>query len=1031
MGVPVGGCLAPEAALGFVAGTLDPGASDQVEDHLDSCAECRALVAALVRGRAPAPRDEVSGLEETQAQESAPTAVDLVSPRRSDAGHPAPGTRIDRYVIERPLGAGGMGAVSLADDPELKRKVCLKLLRPELLDPGDTQATRARLLREAQAMAQISHANVVAVFDIGTYEGKVFIAMEYIEGWDLAQWLRLEPRAADTVLDVFRAAGRGLAAAHRAGLVHRDFKPQNVMIGSDGSVKVTDFGLARAELLTDARVTVEVPDEPRAPRQRAGSAPDSLLDSPLTRTGALVGTPAYMAPEQVSGEAIDARCDQFAFAVALHEALSGERPFAGSSLTEIFAATVEERVRPIPKRAGVPRRMRAAIARGLRASPSDRFPTMDAMLAALSPRGSRRVALAAAAALVAIGGGSVVATALLRTPDAHAALCDGGGDLVAAVWGDGPRQRIQAAFVATGLRLAASSSSLIMRELDGYADEWAAAHREACVATRVREEQTEAMMALRMTCLERRRAELAATVEILERPDARLIDSAFLLPANLSAVEDCADAEALAAPVPLPRNPAQREQIASVRGQLARAKALAEAQRFDRAREVTGPAVAAAERLGWAPLVAEARLSAAGVDLQQGRHEEAEKGFHSAALAAEQSGHDQVRGEAYLGLLEASEILGRYDEALRWAGYARATIERAGSQTGLLGKLAVLLGDVHADKGDKAGAIAQYRAAIDILSREGAHSSDAAWARFQLGHYYFRVREFEKAMVEFGETLATWRQIGGDDHPLALLTLQTMSDTRREQGRPADALALGERAVAAFRRVYGDDHESTASAYNSLGMALSDLGRVEEGLASQERALEIYRRVLGRDHFYVAGHLGTIARTLVSAGRLDDAAARAEEAIAIASAHDLGGDVLTYRNLLGTVLTKAKKYGPAIAELERALAAAEKLLAADAPQLADTLTRLGTAHLRSGAAREAVAVLERALAIRTKGNASPWESSWTKLELARALWDAGRDRARARTLASESRAEAEAAADAEQARAAVEWLAAHGPAPPK
>ena len=1035
MGGLVDRCLTPEAVEGFVSGTLAPAEEDQVEQHVDRCADCRALLAAVARARVTrTPARESgrpalpTGLEATEAgPETGPTAVDLAAPGRGGpTGHPDPGTRIDRYVIERPLGAGGMGAVSLADDPELKRKVCLKLLRPELVDPDDTQGTRSRLLREAQAMAQISHPNVVAVFDIGTYQGVVFIAMEYIEGWDLAKWLKLEPRRPSVVLDVFRAAGRGLAAAHRVGLIHRDFKPQNVMIGADGSVKVTDFGLARAELAREAeRITGarEAVDEPEPRAERSGRDRDSLLESPLTRTGTLVGTPAYMAPEQVAGETIDARCDQFAFAVALHEALSGERPFAGSSLTEIFAATVEERVRPLPKRAGVSRRVRAAIARGLRPDPSLRFPTMEAMLAEISPRGSRRVVLAAAAAL-ALGGGAVAAAAIMRPPGQ--ALCDGGGALVAAVWSDAGRDRVRNAFLATGLKLAASTSSLVVRELDAYATEWTAAHREACMAARVRQEQTEEMLTLRMTCLERRRAELAAAVEILERPDAQLVDSAFMLPANLSAVDDCADAEVLAAPLPLPRDPARRERIAAVRAQLARAKALVDAQRWDQARAVAGPAVEAAASIGWTPLLAEARLMAAQIDLQQARHDDAEKGFHAAALAGEQGGHDRARAEAYLGLLEVSQIRSQHDEAMRWAGYGRAIIERTGSQPGLLGKLSVLLGDVNADRGDSRNAIAGYQRAIEFLSRDGgARAGDAAWARFRLGQYYFRLREFDRAMVEFEKTLAVWREIGGDDHPLAINVIDIMSNTRREQGRAAEALPLAERALAAYRRVYGEDHVVTASAYNTLGLALQAVDRFDEGLASQEKALEVYRRVHGRDHIYVAGHIGTIAVTLVNAGRLDEAATRVQEAIAIASAQgESTTDVIAYRNLLGTIHTRSKKYDAAIAELERALAAARKTLDAGAPQLADTMTRLGTALQRKGGTARAVSVLQEAMAVRKAGDAGGWETSWTKLELARALWDAG-ERARARVLGEESRAEAETVGDAEQVEKARTWLAEH------
>ncbi len=343
----------------------------------------------------------------------------VTAPASAEPEELAAGTVLDRYVIVRHIGAGGMGTVSLADDRELRRKVCLKLLRPELLASGEAPTTHARLLREAQAMAQISHPNVAAIFNIGTFQDRVFIAMEYVEGCDLARWLQAAPRRADEVLEVFRAAGRGLAAAHRAGLIHRDFKPHNVLIGDDGVVKVTDFGLARAEL---AELAPRQPDSADSADSAAAAQP--LLGSPLTRTGARAGTPAYMAPEQLAGGAIDARCDQFAFAVALHEALFGERPFPGSTATELHAAAIEERARPMPRRAGVSRRVRGAIAHALRPRPTDRFSTMEALLAAIAPRRPRRAALAAVA-LLALGGVALTAGLVHFSRD-DAATCDGG-----------------------------------------------------------------------------------------------------------------------------------------------------------------------------------------------------------------------------------------------------------------------------------------------------------------------------------------------------------------------------------------------------------------------------------------------------------------------------------------------------------------------------------------------------------------------------------------------------------------------------
>ena len=1025
-----GGCLAHEAVHGFVSGTLADDEAERVEDHLDGCADCRALVAVLARGSDTIlpTRAEPGGLDTTAALGSGETGLPGMRAAVSrSAGHPPTGTQIDRYVIERPLGAGAMGAVSLADDPELKRKVCVKLLRPQLLDSGDTQATRARLQREAQAMAQVSHPNVVAVYDIGTYEGQVFIAMEYVEGGDLSRWLREEERRPAEVLEVFRAAGRGLAAAHRAGLIHRDFKPQNVMVGKDGSIKVTDFGLARADAETDRRE----PGEADAGREaKTGDEADSLLASPLTRTGAMIGTPAYMAPEQVRGEEIDARCDQFAFAVALYEALFGVRPFAGAGLEEIHAAAVAERVVPPPRRSGVPRRMRAAIVRGLRASPDNRFPTMDAMLAALAPRSWRRAFIAASAGAILLSGG--LAAAGIRTGTDDAPVCDGGAALIAPVWDDAARGRIRSAFAATGLVLAKSSSASVVGELDEYAGQWIAAHREACAATRVRQEQTEDMLALRMACLDRRRAELAATVQVLERPDAAMVDNAFQIPSNLSSIADCADARALAAPLPLPRDARTREQIAATRAKLARADALVHAQRLDKARALVEQVVGEAAGIGWSPLVAEARFKAAQLDLLQLRFDDAEKGFDAAVVAAEQAGHDDIRIEAYFGQTGIAKQRGRPDQALRWAGYARAAIERTGSRPGKLASLATTLGDIYAYQGDGKRAIAEYQRAIELDTRAfGARSSEVATATYRLAAFYHQLREHDRAIAGFEKAFALYTQVevGGADHPLALFTLKTMSSVRQEQDRGPEALALAERALAGFRRVYGDDHEATGAAHYALGLAQGAVGRIDDGLASQERAIAIWRRVLGPKSPYLAAFIGGLAITLNQAERYEQSAARVVEAIDIYLAGgqpEASREIIQFRNMLATIFTRLKRYDDALAQVKLSLASAEKILAPDAQQLADTLTVYGFAHNRKGDARHALPLLERAFKVRQAGKAGASDSSWTKLELARALWDAPGDRARARRLAEESLAEARSVEQKEGIEAAEEWLASHG-----
>jgi serine/threonine protein kinase/class 3 adenylate cyclase len=315
-----------------------------------------------------------TGSQSSSSRAEEPTASGATSespePSQAVPGF-GPGTRIGRYVIDRVLGEGGMGAVYLAKDPELDRQVAIKLLHPAL---SSNPEHRTRLLREAQAMARISHPHVVAVHDVVTWEGQLFVAMEYVEGSTLRDWMRTR-RSLRQILELFRKAGEGLAAAHAAGLIHRDFKPGNVLIGVDGSVQVSDFGLAR---------TATAPSEPESVSSPSPSpAPAALLAQELTQAGLVMGTPGYMAPEQMMLQPVDARSDQFSFCVALYETLYGQRPFKGSDSNALIEAIYARQLQPPRTRTRVHAWIHEALLRGLSAEPGERFPTMEALLSAL------------------------------------------------------------------------------------------------------------------------------------------------------------------------------------------------------------------------------------------------------------------------------------------------------------------------------------------------------------------------------------------------------------------------------------------------------------------------------------------------------------------------------------------------------------------------------------------------------------------------------------------------------------------------
>jgi predicted Ser/Thr protein kinase len=383
------------------------------------------------------------------------------------------GATVGRYRLERELGEGGMGVVHAAFDPDLQRRVALKVLRIA----APSADAKDRLLREARAMARLAHPNVVTVHEVGTANGRDYVAMELILGETLADWLRSGKRRAADIVAAFLAAGRGLAAAHAAGIVHRDFKPHNVLRSRHGRIVVTDFGLARE---AQADLPAHEAALPLSARMVtfAASTPSSL--SGITMTGSLLGTPAYMAPEQWEGGLVTPATDQFAFCVALWEALAGARPYRGPTLEELRAqAALGPGALDASK---IPRRLRQILRRGLDPDPMERWPTMDALLARLV-RAERRPGIA-----VAIAAGALVAASVLIL------AMRAGGELAA-----GPR--CEPSLLEPGqvwsadARAALGPQPAAVHAIDAELAAWRTARATACSAT-------PATRAPRLACLD-------------------------------------------------------------------------------------------------------------------------------------------------------------------------------------------------------------------------------------------------------------------------------------------------------------------------------------------------------------------------------------------------------------------------------------------------------------------------------------------------------------------------------------------------
>jgi tetratricopeptide (TPR) repeat protein/tRNA A-37 threonylcarbamoyl transferase component Bud32 len=869
-----------------------------------------------------------------------------------------PGTHLGRYEIRDRLGAGGMSVVYSAYDPGLDRKVAVKLLRTSR---GSDGVAGQRLQREAQALARLSHPNVVTVHEVDMMDGELFIAMELVEGTPLNQWCRQDGRSWQEVLAMYLHAAEGLAAAHRAGIVHRDFKPANVIVGTDGRVRVLDFGLAAA---VGARTPEDAALSPPA-ATRSGNS----LDRQLTGTGSLMGTPAYMAPEQHRGAPADERSDQFAFCVSLYEGLYGERPFPGETIFELAKAKAEGAVPPAAR--PVPAWLRTAVIRGLAPLPSDRWPNMQALIAALRDDPAarrRRVRNLALGALLLAGLAGLAVVGWLRKPDPAAACAPGPSELAGA-WDDAARERMRAAFAATGLPYASAGFERVAAILDQYAAGWMAMRAAACEATHVRRQQPESVLALRMHCLDRRRSQLAALVTLLsDNIDADVMERSADSALALAPVTQCGDVEALLAAVPLPADPAVRSRVAELDRRLDRASALMDAGKYREGLDEALAVVAEARAMDHAPLAARAMLLAGDLRLETGEAPGAEAVLREALPMAARARDDALVAQSWSSLLQSLNAQARFDEAPDVQLAALTAAARAGDD---LVRADVLdsVGEILAERGrwDEArGHIERALAIREQLLPPGHHLVGRSLNN--LGTLLWRTGAYAEARARLERALAIQEQALGADHPAVAMQYDNLAVVMQEMGAYAEARAPLERALAIRLAALGPEHPQVAVSMNNLGVLLTHVAAYGEARTHLERALALEEKLLGPEHPQVARFADNLGAVLQATGASAEARVQFERALAIRE-KALGPehpDVAESHSNLGVVLWRMGSYGEARAHYERALAIAEKALSPEHPTVAVYADNLGVLLKDMGAWAEARALCERALAIREK-----------------------------------------------------------------
>ncbi len=910
-------CPSETELVAFLQRDLAPAQADSLEAHFGSCDDCRHLVFALA-------------VEGTQPPAARGPAVEI-------------GEAIDRFTIEEKLAAGGMGVVYRAHDPTLRRDVALKLVHlGSSLAQADAQT---RLLREAQGLARLDHPNIVTVFEAGTHGREVFIAMELVDGLSLDRWLAEEPRAWRTILGVLEQAGRGLAAAHAAGLVHRDVKPANVMIASDGRVKVVDFGLARALAELGPGPAVNL---------------DEDLHARLTLSGALVGTPAYCAPEQLVGEQVDVRSDVFSFCVTLCEAVFGRRPFEADTVGGLLRRMSEPP--ELPATPALPKRLLALLRRGLARDPAQRLPTLAPLLDELGRRPSRRgPALLTGLALAAAVPVTIVAT---RGPEVDA--CASSSTALAGTWNVGRRSQVGHAILSTQVAFAPDTWQRVGRALDGYAGRWTEMHGEACRATAVQHTQSAELLDRRMACLAGVRAQLDASITALAQVNRDSVRSALGVIGGLPNLEACAQASALLAVAP--PAPAQGPEVERVRAAVAHAATTYRIGDYVAAQSLAHAALAEAERTGYRPVVAAAYHTLAKVEELLVLRPQARADYERAIDEAAASGDAALEATALADLADMvrnESADGKLANTL--ARHAVAIVERIHG-TPLLEARVRLANARSMFYLDNTTAAAQLALGDQALAKAEATAPDET---HELRITYELVKlalepEAERVKPALLRILADSERFFGVNHPNVATVLselvdnasvwETTDEAKAYAARIAQIMAPYPGHAAVMRRVnagiekdpvkrrvileqvvrdsetlFGPNSPQVASALDDLAVALDDLGEHRTAAPLIDRAIQIWEGAYGAHYELLATAYETKA-TVYQRFDLPTAVAATERAAALSNLPGVRAVTkLGNKFALGEIYFRTKRYADTLAVIADFRPSLATLMAPDDP----------------------------------------------------------------------------------------------------
>ncbi len=864
--------------------------------------------------------------------------------------------RIGRYSVVEPLGSGAMGFVYLAHDPDLDRKVAAKVLKKSL-----SASAAERMFREGRTLARLSHPNVVTIYEVGRVGDQVFVAMEYVEGGTLRDWMEAHPctdaASVRATLEIFVQAGEGLAGAHASGVVHRDFKPDNVLVSREGEVRVADFGLAS-------------PPGPDTDTTLSSGAGLALGDSDgrLTRTGEVVGTPAYMAPEQMGGSSTDARSDQYSFCVSLYEALCGRRPYAARTFAELQQALVEG-APPLALSGGVPRWVSRVVLRGLQTEPNDRFPSMEELLAALrdDPRRRRRSMLLATGGLALVAGTAAVAYASGRGESvsalAVAGPCAGVEVGLEGWWDDSVHGAVREGLSGIDVPWAERNAALTLHHLEDYVARWVAGRKDNCEATRVRSEQSAAMFDQREACYRRAAAGVSAAAALFVDPDAGTVRNSIGVVSGLPSLAACADLERLAG---LPAiDPADAVEVEAIRAESASIDAVLDAGKGHEVFERVDALFERAQRVTYPPVLAELRLLHSEVLADQGKYEDAAKTYEAAFEQALRAKHDAVLAGAAVGAFDNwGPVMMRTDVADAWQDRARAAVDRLGTDSRHAWALASLQSE-YACRTQRPGCVELAERALERFDASAEKPpSTRVTLQGRLATSLSIAGQLERSLALEEEVLVATKAAYGAHHPGTAIAASNLAVSLQMRGAFERARQLLEPAIIDLEATYPEGHDGLGNALATMALVEMKLGAFVSAEEYAQRAQTMFARVLGPEHRLVASAVRIRARIALASRAFEAAVALCDEGIA---RHEKIGtkffpDEHSHR---AEALLQLGRFAEARAALERAIED-ERALEPESIWISAHQERFARLELRRGDLRAAQTWADKALQTRAR-----------------------------------------------------------------